>query len=160
WLTLGIVIAATAVHAQDDAARCLMSSGRADTLCLTGYMATVERCRNRADADCEAAARAEGGAVARRLAAPEAPIRLACDDPASEQLGYTNADDVVKRAGEWCTDFGEDLLSIGYAEHLDALDAPAFACQRAVAQQLRWLRRKTLSIFGPGCALREGLGDG
>jgi len=158
WLTLGMVMIAAAAYAQDNAARCLASSGRADTLCLAGYMAAVERCRKTADADCENQTRAEGGPVARRLAAPETAIRLACDDPASERLGYTSTNDVVKRAGEWCTDFAEDLLSLGYAADLGALDDAAFACQRAVAQQLRWLRRKTLSIFGPGCALREGLG--
>jgi predicted dienelactone hydrolase len=154
---LGMLVLATAARAED-AARCLATSGRADTLCLEAYLAAIERCRRTADADCEAAARADDGRLAQLVAAPGTSIGVACDDPASEHLGYTSAADVVTRAREWCGDFGEDLLSLGFSADLATLDAAALRCQRVVTEQLRWLRRKTLSIFGPGCALREGLG--
>ncbi len=157
WLTAGVLTLATAAGAQD-AASCLVTSGRADTHCLTAYAAAIERCRRAADAECESALRAEGGRLTQMLAAPEEPIRLACDDPASERLGYTSTNDAVTRAREWCADFGEDLLSLGFADDLTALDGPALACQRALASQLRWLRRAAGRLYGPRCALREGQG--
>ena len=156
-LGLGVLALATAARAQD-AASCLVTSGRADTHCLTAYTAAIERCRRATDAECEGALRAEGGRLAQLVAAPEEPIRLACDDPASERLGYTSANDVVTRAREWCGDFGEDLVTLGFAADLTALDDTALACQRALASQLRWLRRAAGRLYGPRCALREGQG--
>ena len=156
-LWVGIVLLASAAGA-DDALQCLGVSGRADTHCLDTYTAVLERCRRAGDADCEAAARAEGGRLAQVLAVPEPAIRTACIAADSERLGYTSTDDVVKRAGEWCIDFGEDMLDLGYADDLSLLDPAARDCQRTVASQLRWVRREVIRLFGPRCALRAAGG--
>jgi predicted dienelactone hydrolase len=148
-----IVLLATTARADD--ADCLGTSGRANTYCLEAYSAVVERCRRAGDAQCEEDARVEGGLIDHILARSEPRIRAACDDPTSERLGYTSGDDVVKRAGEWCVDFAEDFAGLGFAEDTAGLDHTARACQRDVAKQLRWLRRATVRLFGPACALRD-----
>ena len=152
-IILCIVLSATAARADD--AGCLGTSGRANTYCLEAYSAVVERCRKAGDAQCEEDARAEGGIIDQMLARSAPRIRAACDDPASERLGYTSTDDVVKRAGEWCADFAEDFATLGFAENTAGLDPARRACQRDVAQQLRWLRREVVRLFGPACALRD-----
>jgi predicted dienelactone hydrolase len=148
-----IVLLAVAARADD--AGCLGTSGRANTYCLEAYSAVVERCRRAGDAQCEEDARAEGGMIDEILARSEPRIRAACDDPASERLGYTSGDDVVKRAAEWCVDFAEDFATLGFAADTAGLDPTARACQRDVAKQLRWLRREIVRLFGPACALRD-----
>jgi len=146
---IGVLTLAAAAAADG---QCLHASARANTRCLETYSAAIERCRRLADPACEMTARADGGRLAQTLARSEEPIRLACDDLASEALGYTSADDVVIRAGEWCGDFGEDFLGLGFADDVAALDPPALACQRAVASRLRWLRRQIVRLDGSRCA--------
>lgn len=156
FVVLGVIVWASVASA--DQASCLAVSGRADTYCLEAYSAVIERCRRAGDAECEAAAREEGGVLAQLLARPEAWIRAACDDSSSEALGYIDENDVVKRAGEWCTDFAEDFANLAFADNLAALDPAQRRCQLAVSVQLRKLRRDVVRMYGSLCALRNFTG--
>ena len=154
-VVLGVLSAAlSAAVAMADDAGCMAVSGRVNTYCYEAFSSALERCRAVGDEACEEAARGAGGLADQVLARTEAPLRAACDDASSEVIGYVDANDVVKRAGEFCRDFGEDFLALGFVDDIAALNAEQLACQRSAAAQLRWLRREIVRWFGPRCALR------
>ena len=78
---------------------CMRASGNADARCLDRYADLVARCRARQDAACEAAVRADGGALDAALARPEDPSRDACTDEASEALALEVAEQAAAQLG-------------------------------------------------------------
>src|SRR5262249_61393909 len=92
------LLAPSRAHAANSAAAtCMRASGDAAARCLDRAADVIARCRAGRDAACEAAARADGGALDEAAARIERPDRAACSDAASELLDYTDADDVVVR---------------------------------------------------------------
>src|SRR5262245_56810445 len=114
-LALALVVSTHAGAATSPAAPCMRASGDAAARCLDRQMDGITACRPRRAAACEAAARADGGALARALDRLEQPDRAACSDAESELLDYTSADDVVVRGREGCADFAEDWLDVTFA---------------------------------------------
>lgn len=161
---LGVALVAAVLLApgvaRGDAAACLKASGKAGARCLARYAGAIEKCRRGADAACEDALRSPGGSLEQALAAVEAPIRAACDAEGAETLGYWDADDVVLRVAEACSDFAEDHVELAFADELASLDADGLACQRVVAGQLAGLRAKGVLEYGARCHLPSFRGKG
>ena len=90
------VAAAPAQAGTSPDTRCLLASGKAGTKCVRVYAAAVGACREKADAACEAALRADGGALDGLLAATEKPTRQACSAESADKLSFSlGLDDLV-----------------------------------------------------------------
>ena len=113
-------------------------------------MATIADCRLRGDADCETAARAEGGALAALLtrAANESAER--CTETTADGLGYLGIEDVQVRIPEACSDFGDELVALGLA---NPVRADVLRCQKTVVRTLGRLRDVVVRAFGPHCSV-------
>src|SRR6478672_13000731 len=61
-MLLGVAAAPVRARTSPDTL-CLLASGKAGTKCVKDYAAAVGACREKADAACEAALRADGGAL-------------------------------------------------------------------------------------------------
>jgi hypothetical protein len=96
-LAIALATAPGAAGAATPAATCMRASGNAAARCLDRYADVVARCRAHGDAACEAAARADGGALDTALARVAGPDAKACTDDSSAPLDYTSAADVVVR---------------------------------------------------------------
>ena len=154
-------IAAPASADADSTRDCLRASGGQARTCFQKTLNQIERCRRKGDAACEEALRAEGGLVEALHAAVEAPIRSACSEETAAPLAYSSVDDVVLRIGEACTDFSEDALAAVYGDDpAPPADPAARSCERLVASGLRRLRHQTLTLFGPGCFVKQLGGAG
>ena len=138
--------------------RCLSVSGKVGGRCLDQYTAEIEKCRNKTDTTCEAAARVEDGPLDQYLALTEDPILGSCTEETADSLGYTGIDDVAFRIPEACTDFAEDLLAIEFADDLTSLSPQETRCQRCVSARLRRLRKTVVRQFGPDCFVRQFAG--
>jgi predicted dienelactone hydrolase len=158
WLGLAICAWAAPALARSPETRCLGVSGEHADRCLGAYSGIVERCRRTADAECESAVAAAGGALEDRLARIDAPVRRWCADATAEPLGYIDLDDVVVRTSNACMDFAEDLLGIQYADDLAALTVEELRCQRVVPYAIRRVRNTVIREFGRRCFLRAFAG--
>jgi len=156
-LALGVMLAAAKAQGGTSSdTRCLLASGKAATRCVTRYAAAVGACRDKGDADCEAALRAVGGTVDRLLAATEGPTRKVCSAESADRLTFQlGVDDLVFRTAQACERWAEDFVSLAYAGNLATLSPVARACQHNVARQLGRLRDKVLRAYGRRCYVRE-----
>lgn len=146
---LGLLAPASGL-AMPGPASCMRASGNDGTQCLRDYVATIEPCRLRGDAACEAAARADGGPIDAILANTADAATARCTDAFAFPLGYPSLDDVRLRIPEACGDFGDDLLDIGFA---DSASAALVGCQAAVASAVDRLRNTVVRAFGNQCYL-------
>lgn len=151
-LAAGLLLPAVA---RADAAKCLAASGKAGARCLERYAGAVAKCRRKADAGCEAALRADGGALDQLLAAGEAKIRKRCREEDALPLGYLTLDDIVAKGAAFCADFAEDHLAFAFGGSLESLDSNGLACQKVVAKQLAGVRKHAIREYGPGCFRRS-----
>jgi predicted dienelactone hydrolase len=149
-----LVTGAPPAAALPTARGCIRASGGAGARCLAAYTSTIGACRSRADAACEAAARAPGGALEAILADPATPASAHCTEQTADALGYLGIDDLLFRIPEACTDFAEDLLGIGFADDPGGLSPAARECQGRVAVQLHALEARVVQAFGAGCYQR------
>ena len=141
---LASLLAAASAVAAPGPTTCLRDSGNVGARCLRDYVGAVSACRLRADAACEAAARADGGVLDGLVARADETSGAECTEDTAEPLGYTSLDDVGLRASEACGDFGEDLLALTFADSA----APALlGCQTAVARGLDRLRIAVVRAF-------------
>ena len=141
---LASILAAASAVAAPGPATCLRDSGNVGARCLRDYVGAVSGCRVRADAACEASARADGGILDELVARADDTSGAKCTEETAAPLGYTSLDDVGLRVSEACGDFGEDLLAITFADS----PAPAFlGCQTAVARGLDRLRIAVVRAF-------------
>src|SRR5262245_10722958 len=110
-LAVGLMlVAAKAQGGTSPDTRCLLASGKAATKCVKRYAAAVGTCRDKGDADCEAALRAVGGTVDQLLAATEGPTRQACSAESAAKLTFQlGLDDLVFRTAQACERWAEDF---------------------------------------------------
>src|SRR5262245_57783774 len=66
--------------------RCYAAVGKAAATCLRDYSKEVRRCRDEADAECEAALRNPDGTLAALVSASQEPIRKSCTDASAERM--------------------------------------------------------------------------
>jgi predicted dienelactone hydrolase len=145
-LVIGLLLPTAAPARRVAPASCLRAAGTAAAMCLERYAGEIADCRRDADAACEAAARADGGALDAALARTARPIARRCDETTARALGYLGEEDLLFRQPEACVDFAEDLLAHTFA------DPPAPSpCQDAVARAVRRVRRRTVGAFGKRC---------
>ena len=156
-LVIALATAPGAAGAATPAATCMRASGNAAARCLDRYADVVARCRAHRDAACEAAARADGGALDAALARIAGPDANACTDDSSAPLDYTSAADVVVRGSEGCADFAEDWLDLAFGSSVSGALLP---CQQEVAHQLGRLRDATVRLEGARCYLPAYRGEG
>jgi predicted dienelactone hydrolase len=156
-LVIALATAPGAARAATPAATCMRASGNAAARCLDRYADVVARCRAHRDAACEAAARADGGALDVALARIAGPDAKACTDDSSAPLDYTSAADVVVRGTEGCADFAEDWLDLAFGSSVSGALLP---CQHEVAHQLGRLRDATVRLEGARCYLPAYRGEG
>ena len=149
-LVSGLLVA-SADAVPGPAVSCLTGSGRVGRACLRDYLDTIATCRLREDADCEADARAAGGALQSLLASTDAASETSCTEDTARTLGYLGLADVGFRVAEACGDFGEDLLGLVFA---DPLSSGLLDCQRKVVHELDRLRRRVEVAFGERCYVR------
>jgi predicted dienelactone hydrolase len=136
---------------------CLRDSGTTGARCLRDYVDAVAACRLAEDAACEAAARTDGGTLARILGSAESRSDDKCGDVTAAGLGYLDAADIRLRVPEACSDFGEDLLDIGFA---DSASGALLGCQRAVSTALDKLEAAVVKTFGRKCYVQDWAGAG
>ncbi len=151
-LTLALVPASRGAAAPP-AATCMRASGNAAARCLERVADVITSCRARRDAGCEAAVRAEGGALARAQDAIATPARDTCSDAAAAPLDYTSAEDVVVRGRDACADFADDWLGLAWAAGSGSLSGAFLDCQREAARQLGRLRQAAVRLHGARCIL-------
>jgi predicted dienelactone hydrolase len=156
-LVIALATAPGAAGAATPAATCMRASGNAAARCLDRYTDVVARCRAHRDAACEAAARADGGALDAALARIAGPDANACTDDSSAPLDYTSAADVVVRGSEGCADFAEDWLDLAFGSSASGALLP---CQHEAAHQLGRLRDATVRLEGARCYLPAYRGEG
>jgi len=151
---LTLTLATTAGAGEVD---CLSDAGGAAYRCLQRHTLTIERCRRGASADCETAARAEGGSLEQLVDASAAAGAGACTDATAEPLGYLSADDVGLRVADACRDFSEDLLASAYGR-ADGLTRREWLCQRQLVRDLTRLRAAVVRAHGRECHVGGYLG--
>ena len=147
-ITVLVVLAATPAVAARGPAACLRTSGNTGTACLRDYVRAIEPCRLRADAPCEAAARADGGPIDALLARTAADADNKCTDATAVALGYLDVADVGVRVPEACGDFGDELLNLAFA---DSATPSLVGCQTGVAKAVDRLRDAVVRAFGDQC---------
>jgi len=140
--------------------KCLSGSGKAGAKCLQQYLSSVEKCRKKADAACEADLRVADGPLDQILAGTAAPIAKHCSEANAVPLGYLSLPDIDARVPEACADWGEDGLGLAFADDLASLSAAAAKCQKTVASTLRLLGSKTVTEFGKKCFVKAFEGKG
>lgn len=150
-LLVSVLLRPSAHAAPGPVVACITDSGRAGRACLRDYVDTVAGCRLREDADCEADARAAGGALESLLASSDAASEASCTEDSARTLGYIGLADVGFRIAEACGDFGEDFLDLVFA---DPMPGGLLDCQRKVVRELDRLRRRVEVAFGERCYLR------
>jgi len=151
WLALAVLgTLAAPVLAASGPTACMRGSGKAATECLRDYGSTLAACRLAADAPCEAAARAAGGALAAILTAGEDGSEASCTDATASALGYLGIDDLRLRTHDSCADFGDDLANIAFA---DSAAGALLPCQRLVDRGAVRLRNGVVRAFGNDCYL-------
>ena len=126
--------------------RCHAEVGRATTRCLKDYVAEVSRCRDAADAACEAALRIPDGTLATILADLGAPIGRVCTDASAERISLSlGVERHVHYVAEACQKWADYFADTAYADDLGALSPEDLACQRDVALRLARLRDKVVA---------------
>jgi len=126
--------------------RCHAEVGRATTRCLKDYVAEVSRCRDAADAACEAALRIPDGTLATILADLGAPIGRVCTDASAERISLSlGVERHVHYVAEACQKWADYFADTTYADDLGALSPEDLACQRDVALRLARLRDKVVA---------------
>jgi predicted dienelactone hydrolase len=129
--------------------RCHAEVGRATTRCLKDYVAAVGRCRDAADAACEAGLRTPDATLATILADLAAPIRQTCTDASAERISLSlGVERHVHYVAEACQKWAEYFLDTAYADDPGALSADDLACQRDVARRLARLQDKVIAASG------------
>lgn len=158
-MLLGVAAAPARARTSPDT-RCLLASGKAATKCVKDYAAAVGACRDKADAACEAALRADGGALDSLRAATEKPTRQACGAESADKLSFSlGLDDLVFHTAQACEKWAEDFVAVAYADDLAGLSPPARACQRHVAKRLRGVRDTVVQAYGRKCYVLEFGGE-
>ena len=130
-------------------ATCMRASGNADSRCLERYDDVVARCRGRADAACEAAARADGGALSVALARSDDRSLAACSDAARARRSTTRVPATSCCAATTPAPTSARTGSPASSRPIASSLSGAFVgCQREVSRQLGHLRDATVAPRG------------
>lgn len=141
--------------------QCLVDSGDVTARCVNDYAAAIAACRLESDETCEPQARESGGALDQVIAATLRDNASTCDDEQAFTIGYFGGSaDLAEKSIGACGRFGEELLSLAFAEQDDPMSEELRACQRTVSDAVMELHTGVVQASGPECAVldfdREG----
>jgi predicted dienelactone hydrolase len=133
-LALTALIASAASARSTPQSLCVSASGDEATRCLDAFL----------------------GVSSATPAFTDAAVRDHCSEDVTYAIGGLGVDDLVLVLRNACVDFGKELLA---ETRVTGTLAPDEAqCHAALAEALDDLRRRTIDLLGPECAVREADG--
>jgi predicted dienelactone hydrolase len=143
-VSLALVLVSSAFAKSTPRSTCLAASGSEATACLESYL---------------------GGSSA-DPAFTDAAVRDNCSDETIYALGGLGVDNLVLVLRNACVDFGHELLIAGTPTQSAAslaatrqTDARRRKCNALVPKLLGTIRKRTIALLGPQCAVRAAKGQ-